>query len=78
MMKNEWIQWLALLWLFLLTLINLCLIDYVQTLHAEQKMQKNILASQTEIIALNTVMLRAVVFTEQDAEEEFYLQENRP
>ncbi len=60
-MKNNYCKWLILLWLFLLTLATFALIAHTQDTVNEQKAQREILAHQTEIIALNTMLLRAIV-----------------
>jgi hypothetical protein len=60
-MKNNWCKWLLLVWLFLLTLVVFALIVRTHELEENQKKQQEILIHQTEIIALNTVMLRAII-----------------
>ncbi len=68
-MKNNWCRWLILFWLFLLTLVVFVLISKTYELEENQKEQQEILIHQTEIIALNTVMLRALVLPD-DKESE--------
>ncbi len=60
-MKNNCFKWSLLLWLFLLTLAIFALIARTQDTANEQKAQREILVKQTEIIALNTMMLRTIV-----------------
>lgn len=60
-MKNDWYKWSVLAWLFLLTLIVFALIVRTYEFESEQKKQQEILIHQTEIIALNTVMLRTII-----------------
>jgi|GEM_PF-3511109 len=68
-MKNNWYKWLLLVWLFLLSLVILALIVKTQETIDEQQAQKEILIHQTEIIALNTVMLRALVLPDNNESE---------
>ncbi len=69
-MKNNWYKWLLLVWLFLLSLVILALIVKTQETIDEQQAQKEILIHQTEIIALNTVILRALAIPDQASIEE--------
>lgn len=63
-MKNHWFQILILLWLVLLTVSTVIFLKRTHTyseIISEQDRQAGILLKQSEILAVNTVLVRAIV-----------------